>query len=146
MPMMFAWWTWLLVGLILIAIELISPGGFFILFFGVGALVVGVLDLLGFSLGLPWQVLLFLALSIAGLLIFRKPMKEWFSHMVPSGKVDTLIGEVAQAMEDIPAGGLGKVELRGSAWNAHNLGASVIPRAARCRVENVDGLTLQVRV
>jgi membrane protein implicated in regulation of membrane protease activity len=124
----------------------VTPGGFFILFFGVGAVAVGVLDLLGLTLDTPWQVILFLAISIVALLVFRKPMKEWFAGMVPSGKVDSLIGEVAQAMEDIPGGGLGKVELRGSAWNARNLGVEPIPRAARCRVENVDGLTLHVRV
>jgi membrane protein implicated in regulation of membrane protease activity len=140
-----SWWTWLLLGLVLIAIELISPGGFFILFFGLGALVVGLLDLLGFSLALPWQVLLFLAISIVSLLLFRNPMKTWFAGMVPSGKVDTMIGEIGHAMEDIPGGGIGKVEFRGSAWTAQNLGGEPIPRSTRVRVEKVDGLTLFIR-
>jgi membrane protein implicated in regulation of membrane protease activity len=99
----------------------------------------------GIHLSMPFQVLLFIAVSIVSLLIFRKPLKERFAHMVPTGKVDSLVGEFALAMEDIPAGGLGKVELRGSTWNAHNEGQQAVARSARCRVERVEGLTLFVR-
>jgi membrane protein implicated in regulation of membrane protease activity len=48
-------------------------------------------------------------------------------------------------MEDIPGQGIGKVELRGSAWTAQNLGTEPIPRSTRVRVEKVDGLTLFIR-
>ena len=41
------WWHWLVLGLVLLAAELASAGGFYIIFFGVGALVVGVLAALG---------------------------------------------------------------------------------------------------
>ena len=47
MPLVMTWWTWLLLGLVLAALELATPGGFFILFFGLGAIVVGILELLG---------------------------------------------------------------------------------------------------
>jgi len=42
-----AWWLWLLVGLALLGIEMITPGGFFTIFFGVAALIVGVLTRFG---------------------------------------------------------------------------------------------------
>ena len=35
------WWLWVVVGLGLLAFEMAMPGGFFALFFGVGALLVG---------------------------------------------------------------------------------------------------------
>jgi membrane protein implicated in regulation of membrane protease activity len=135
----------MLLGLLLMGAEIITPGGFFILFFGCGAIAVGVVDLLGIPLSLPLQVLLFVAVSIVSLLIFRKPLKERFAHMTPGGEVDSLVGEFAQALEEIPAGGFGKVELRGSSWKAQNAGASPIASSARCRVERIEGLTLFVR-
>ena len=41
------WWLWLAVGLALIVAELVTPSGFFIIFFGLGALAVGVLAAVG---------------------------------------------------------------------------------------------------
>ena len=36
-----AWWLWMLLGFALIVCELTTPGGFFFLFFGLGAVAVG---------------------------------------------------------------------------------------------------------
>ena len=38
------WWHWMVLGLFLTALELVAPGSFFIIFFGVAALIVGLLD------------------------------------------------------------------------------------------------------
>jgi membrane protein implicated in regulation of membrane protease activity len=59
--------------------------------------------------------------------------------------VDTLVGEVATVIENIQAGSVGKAELRGTSWNARNMGSQDLARGQRCRVESVDGLTLFIR-
>ena len=41
------WWYWMVLGLLLLGLELATPGGFFLLFFGVGALLVGGLAIIG---------------------------------------------------------------------------------------------------
>ncbi len=138
-------WMWLLLGLALAALEILTPGGFFVIFFGVGAVVVGLLDFLGVSMSFPAQGLLFVAISIASILLLRKPLQERFQAKMPKEKVDNMVGETAQALEEIPADAIGKAELRGAAWNAHNIGDAPIPRSARCRVERIEGLTLYVR-
>ncbi len=140
-----AWWMWLIAGIALLGIEMLTPGGFFTLFFGAGALVVGVLGLMGWQPSVPVQGLVFLAVSIASLLLFRKPLMEHFKNSVPSKQVDSLVGETAVALEEIPVGGMGKAELRGSAWSARNLGDAPILLKQRVRVERIDGLTLDVR-
>jgi regulator of protease activity HflC (stomatin/prohibitin superfamily) len=33
------WWIWIVLGLVLLLGELVTPGGFYILFFGVGAII-----------------------------------------------------------------------------------------------------------
>lgn len=140
-----SWWMWVILGLILLAGEILTPGGFFILFFGAGALVVGLLKLAGLTTSLPVDGLIFLAVSIAGLVFFRKPLQEKFRNLTPDLPVDALTSETAQALEEIAAGGMGKVELRGTTWNAQNVGTEPLKAAQRCSVERVEGITLYVR-
>lgn len=140
-----AWWAWVLLGLALLAGEILTPGGFYILFFGGGAILVGLLKLAGLQLGLAVEGLIFVTISVVLLLVFRRPLMERFKPLAPEIPVDELTSEVAVALEQIGPKGHGKVELRGTAWNAHNLGDSVIEKSARCRVERVEGLTLSIR-
>jgi membrane protein implicated in regulation of membrane protease activity len=141
-----AWWIWILGGLALFAFELLTPGGFFVIFFGVGALVVGLLSGLGLIHG-PVEWLVFSGVSIVSLLLFRKPLLDWMKQREgPRAPVDSLIGETAVLTEDLPAGGVGKAELRGTSWNVRAREGSGLPRGQRTKVERVDGLTLWVRV
>ena len=43
------WWAWLLVGFLLVAAELLTPGGFYLLFFGLGGIAVGLLGLIALA-------------------------------------------------------------------------------------------------
>lgn len=140
-----SWWIWLVLGLLLMALEAVTPGGFFIIFFGVSAVIVGVLELAGLHMPVPVQGVVFFVASVAAILVFRKPLLERFNKSTPEGQVDAIAGETAQTLDDIPVNGFGKAELRGTAWNAHNVGDAPIPRHTRCRVERIDGLTLHVR-
>lgn len=140
-----SWWMWVILGLVLMAGEILTPGGFFILFFGVGAVVVGLLKLAGLATTLPVDGLIFLAVSVAGLVFFRKPLQEKFQNLTPDLPVDALTSETAKALEVIAAGAIGKVELRGTTWNAQNVGPEPLETAQRCSVERVEGLTLYVR-
>jgi membrane protein implicated in regulation of membrane protease activity len=116
----------------------------FLLFFGVAGVIVGVLDLLGLS-GPAWmQWVLFSVISVVSMLLFRKPLLKRF-QLEKSSEVDQLSGEYAVASQDIEVDALGKAELRGSPWNAKNVGTQVIRAGQRCLVESVDGLVLFVK-
>ena len=117
----------------------------FLLFFGVGAVVIGLSDLAGLHLTFAIQGLVFVAVSVVSMLLFRKPLLARFQHSMPKGKVDNLVGEMAKALVDIPVDAMGTAELRGASWTAHNAGDAPIAQSARVRVERVDGLTLHVR-
>ena len=58
-----AWWLWLLVGLALLGVEMLTPGGFFTIFFGVAAIVVGVLSRFGLA-GPPWMQWLLFSVAV----------------------------------------------------------------------------------
>ncbi len=138
------WWIWIVLGLALIVGELITPGGFYILFFGIGAVIVGALAGLGFA-GPVWlQVILFSLVSVVTLWLFRERLLK-STQVANPYNVDTLIGETAITMEEIPSNGIGKAEMRGTSWNARNVGEKPLVRGERCRVERIEGLTLFVR-
>lgn len=140
------WWYWVALGLLLAGLEILTPGGFYVLFFGVGALLVGLLTL-GDLAGPQWvQWLLFSVLSVAAVLFFRTPLQRWMQAGTPdSAGIDTLRGEIAIASESIPAGGIGRAELRGTTWTARNVGTDALGPGDRCVVSAVDGLTLFIR-
>jgi len=140
-----AWWIWLVLGLVLFVLEAMTPGGFYLLFFGVGAIAVGLMTVAGMDVAFIWQGLLFVAVSVIALLLFRKPLLARFQHGMPKGKVDSIVGETAKALDEIAVGAIGTAELRGAAWSAQNVGDVPIARSTRCRIERVDGLTLHIR-
>src|SRR3954454_952513 len=98
--MALSWWLWLLLGFLLLALELATPGGFFVFFFGVGAIAVALLAALDFA-GPPWlQCVLFGAVSVASLLLFRKPIQQRLGPW-PAREVESLVGETALSMDPI---------------------------------------------
>jgi len=141
------WWLWLLAGIVLLAFEMLTPGGFFTIFFGVSALAVGVLARLGLA-GPPWmQWVLFSVLSVASLLLFRKPLLAWMQRrQLKYPDVDSLVGQIAIVLDAIPANGIGKAELRGTSWNARSEDGGALQSGTRCKVRRVDGLTLWLKI
>ena len=138
------WWHWLVLGLVLVVAEMASAGGFYIVFFGIGALVVGALARFGLAGPLWMQLLLFSVISVASLVLFRGRLLRRVQHDPQAPSVDQIVGEVAIAAEDLAPGSIGKVELRGSSWSARNGAAVPVSRGTRCRVVRVDGLMLHI--
>lgn len=136
------WWAWLLVGFLLVVAELLTPGGFYLLFFGLGGIVVGLLGLAGIALPAWGQWLLFSALAIGATLVFRKPLLERLQKRMPQPQADDLHGEIATPVEAILPGAVGKAELRGTSWNARNAAPRPLAAGERCRVVGMDGLQL----
>jgi len=138
------WWHWIVLGLVLAGLGLASAGGFFIIFFGAAAIVVGLLSLVGLSGPLWVEWLLFSVLSIASLLLFRNPLLRRMRASHPPIAVDSLTEDIATAIDDIGPGAVGRAELRGSAWSARNVGSSPVVKGQRCMVRRVDGLMLHI--
>lgn len=137
------WWLWLVAGLVLLLFELVTPSGFFIMFFGVGALAAGLLGGAGL-VSAPWmQWLVFTVVSIVGLLIFRTRFQ---ALVEPSARppVDSLIGEIALPLEPLAPRAVGRVSLRGSTWDARNDGDAELAAQQRCRVVRVTGLQIGI--
>lgn len=139
------WWHWMLLGLVLAAIEIATPGGFFVAFFALAALAVGLLELVGLLAADAVQWALFSALSVASLLFFRKPLVGWMRRTDGPDAVDSLVGELAIPVASISAGEHGRAELRGALWSVRNVDALGLAAGERSRVVAVRGLELDIR-
>lgn len=137
------WWLWLVTGFLLLGAELVVPGGLFLLFFGFGAVVVGLLTFVGI-LGPDWlQWLLFSVVSVVALVLLRARLMQHFGVKVSAAPdIDSMVGDLAVPLEAISAGSSGKAELRGSTWSAQNTTSQELQKGQRCRVERVEGLTI----
>jgi len=69
------WWHWILVGIILVLLELVVPS-FTIFWFGLGALLTGLLVMIFPGLALEWQLLVFSVFSICFTIL-------WFRYFRP---------------------------------------------------------------
>jgi membrane protein implicated in regulation of membrane protease activity len=138
------WWSWIVLGGLLLVAEVFLPTDFFLVFFGIAALLLGLLGLLGIELPVPAQWLLFAVLSVVSLWLLRKRIKARLDHSMPG--VDALIGKTGIARDGIAPGGTGRIELHGTTWAARNRDDRAIHRGDECRVEAVEGVTLDVRL
>jgi membrane protein implicated in regulation of membrane protease activity len=137
------WWIWVAGGLALVVAELVTPSGFFIIFFGVGALTIGLLTALSVVTSTWAQWVLFSVVSVLSLVVFRGRVEAKL-RIPPPPNVDSLIGVLAIVQERLLPGVVGRVEVRGSIWSARNTSSVTLDAGQRARVAAVDGLTLTV--
>ena len=140
-----SWWLWIVFGLALLVVEVTVDAAFWLLFIGIGAVLVGVGGWFGLTGPPVLQWLLFAGLSVALLYAFRERFRALVLQR-KGGSVEAVVGEEAVAITAIAPGGSGKASLRGAEWNARNVGAADIPEGARVRVRKVDQLVLELRL
>jgi membrane protein implicated in regulation of membrane protease activity len=112
---------WFLIGLVLFLIELVVPG-FIIFFFGFGAWVTALICLV-FHPGTNLQIIIFALISILSLLALRKMIQNKFFYSKsnsPDSVEDEFTGKEGIATTDFGNGKKGKVEFKGTTWNAES--------------------------
>jgi len=136
------WWHWLVIGLVLVALEMAASGGFYVIFFGIAALAIAGLHVLGVA-GPVWvQLGLFSLISVGSLLFFRSRLLKWMQIDGPGRDVDSMVGDSAIPLDDIPAGAVGRAEMRGAVWSARNQDSSTLARGQRSTVVKVEQLMI----
>ena len=138
-----SWWIWVLIGFALLAVEMASTT-MHVGFFGAGAFFVALMVAVGWN-GPLWQQLMVFTITSLVALFFLRPMVVRKLKLNETKTVDTMIGELATALEDIGVQNRGTAELRGSTWSAQNVGSIPLTKGQRCTVERVDGLLLHIR-
>jgi membrane protein implicated in regulation of membrane protease activity len=138
-----AWWIWMLVGLGLLGIEALTPGVFFVMFFGIAAIIISGLVSVGWG-GPPWfQFLLFSVLSIALIVALRERLLS-MRGAPDEGDSAEFVGRAVLLETDIAPGEYGKGEARGSSWTVKNSGARARKKGESCLVAARQGLVLVI--
>jgi membrane protein implicated in regulation of membrane protease activity len=145
--MQIIWWYWIIAGFCLIGLELIVPS-FLIIWFGLGALVVGIITVLWPAFPVAGQVFLWSLASISFTVI-------WFRYFNPKGtrthsgtSKDGIIGEtgiIIRGTED--SYGRGTVRFRmpilgADEWSCY--AEKVLIVGDSVRVEDIEGQILKV--
>ena len=134
-------WFWLSLGLILGVAEMVAPG-FFLMWLGLAALIVGILDYF-LPITLAYQVAMFATLSVLTVFAGKKFLQK---NPIESDDVNLndrgarMTGEIVTVVEPI-ANGHGRVKVGDSVWNARGMDASM---GANVRVIGADGAVLLV--
>jgi hypothetical protein len=135
-------WTWMIVGVALLALEIAAPGTFF-LWFGIAAIVVGVLALF---VEMPWQAELIIFVALAAVVVFVG--RRYFSRSTEQpATIDLnqrgrrLVGTIVVLSEPI-VDGKGRVRIDDTTWRV--VGPNM-PSGTRVRIISADAALLSVR-
>jgi len=138
------YWHWFVLAIILIILEVFSPGVFFI-WMGLAAGIVGLVLLAVPDLGWQYQLLIFALLSVtdifaARLILKRRPIKTDQPHLNRRGEQYT--GRTF-TLQDPIVNGEGKITVDDSTWKIRG---EDCPAGTKVRVTGADGVVLQVDI
>ena len=135
---------WLIAGLLLLHVELLTPG-FDVACFGIGALLAILPAALGASI--TWQVITFCIGSILALLLLR-PMVCRLNRNKETARtgIEALYGRTARVTECIDASReTGRIAVDGDNWRARTVAPDmVIPRGEMVHIVSNDSIVMIV--
>lgn len=134
-------WAWIVLGLVLLALELVVPGGYF-LWLGSAGVVTG---LLAFVPGLssPWQVTIFGVLAIAiviGWTVLTRNRKQTTDQPFLNKRAERYVGHEGVIAEPIKDGS-GRLTLDDTIWR---ITGPDLAAGQKVRVVATDGAVLKV--
>ncbi len=135
-------WSWIVLGLVLMGLELVAPGAF-LLWLGLAAVLTGIAD---WALGLSWQAaaLVFAVLSVGAVLVGRVVTRhrdeEDGARPALNSRSRSLVGQVF-ILDSPIVGGSGRLRVEDSSWRI--VGPDT-PDGANVRLVRVDGAKIVV--
>ena len=138
------WWTWMILGALLLGAELLAVDAqFYLVFLGISAALVGLAGLLGFVVPEWAQWVAFAVLALIFMVTFRRSL---YLKIRGGGESfpETMSGEFVKVTSDLAPGADVRLEYRGTEWTALNVGNAEISSGTRAIIVKVDGLTLHI--
>ena len=136
------WWIWMIIAAFFVVAEIFTAG-FFLLWFGVGAAVAGVMAL--FDLGFGWQLGAFVIVSGTLFIVSRRFADKFTKKQPPGIGADRFIGKEGLVLEEIDnIKNTGRVRLKKEEWRADSVNGEIIPVGKQVEVVRLDGTHLIV--
>jgi hypothetical protein len=139
------WWHWVVGGIFLVLAELIIPS-FFIVWFGLGALLVGLLAL-AFDLSLTAQLATWTLASLAMVFLWFRVFKQSFVKTRAGTADGEAVGEIGLLVSAVAPFARGKVRFQGPLLGSDEwacVADTQIAAGERVRVVSVEGSFLKV--
>lgn len=109
---------WILLGLILVGAEMFIPG-FVVFFFGIGAVLTGIISVLPpVRESAVFQGLLWISSTAFFMGFFRKKFAGIFKGTIPKRQIESNVGKSAVVIEAITPDKSGRVRFQGTSWKA----------------------------
>ncbi len=136
------YWHWWILGLVLLVAEMLSPTGFFLLWIGVAAILVGVVSWLVPALGWEVEMILFGVLSVASFFVWKRLRPAQVESDQPSlnRRGHSYVGRTFTLTSPI-VNGIGTLHVDDSQWR---ISGADVPAGTQVRVVAADGSTLRV--
>ena len=134
-------WSWIIAGLVLLALELVVPGGF-LLWMGIAGILTGLLVLFQ-PLAWPIQWLIFGVLSLVSILIWVRLTRNRAAQTdrpLLNQRAEHFIGYEAVLDQPI-VGGFGRLALGDTIWR---IAGPDLPRGQKVRIVGAEGNVLRV--
>ncbi|MCC6531381.1 MAG: NfeD family protein [Burkholderiales bacterium] len=141
------WWHWMVLGVLLVLLELAIPA-FFVIWFGLGAMVVGLVLAAMPGLSLAAQVILWIVASVVFVIAWMKVFKASVHRTRVGLSKGQFAGEVGMVTRDIAPFQKGQIRfqkpiLGADTWEA--IADESIAPGERVHVLEVEGNILRVR-
>lgn len=138
------WWIWMIAAGIFVVGEIFTAA-FFVLWFGVGAAVAGLLALAG--AGPMWQFTAFVVVSLVLVAASRRFANRVSREQPPGIGADRVVGQSCVVLEAIDnARNTGRVRLGTEEWRADSESGTAIEPGTTVKVTGVNGTRLIVTV
>jgi membrane protein implicated in regulation of membrane protease activity len=140
------WWGWFVLAAALLSVELfVIDAQFYLVFLGVSAALVGLLDLADGTL-LAWQQwLAFAVLALVTMIAFRDRVYPLVRKRTGHVEQPLSLGDRVVIPVRLEPGQTCRTQYRGSSWTARNVDQRAIDAGNEAVISDVDGLTLHVR-
>lgn len=136
------WMQWVIGGVVLLVVEMLTPGAFFFACFAIAAFIAAATQ---YYLGIWWLNWIVFAVSALALILLARPLtKSLLKGDERPSNVDELIGKLALVQEQIAPHQLGTVKVGSEVWRAQ--ADHVIEQGKEVIVKGVDGTRLIVEL
>ena len=138
------WWVWMVVAALFFVGEIFTAA-FFLLWFGVGAALAGILALIG--AGPFWQWGVFIVVSLVLFAVSRRFAERFTKQQPPGIGADRFIGKIGVVLEEIDnVNNTGRIRIDKEEWRADSDAGDVIPPGEKVHVTRVVGTHLVVEI
>ena len=137
------WWVWMILAAVFIVGEIFTAG-FFLLPFGIGAAITGLVALLGG--GTVWQLAVFVVSSLILFLVSRRFAERVSKEQPPGIGADRFVGQECVVLEEIDnLNDSGRVRMGKEEWRAESDNDDNIKSDTHVTVVRLSGTHLVVK-